>query len=141
MNVIRHFISAFIILSTANIAYCRQYWTVDSASTSVTWEPGKTGAHDDHIEMSGKRVSTVLRYGVKDDGTFHISKSMRWPMLRTIPNNTHASLMRRFDWNAIQDMKIDGRSVSERVLSVTIDGTLTASSLLNNGQVALIRID
>lgn len=139
MNVIRHFISAFIILSTANIAYCRQYWTVDSASTSVTWETGKTGAHDDHIEMSGKRVSTVLRYGVKDDGTFHISKSMIWPMLRTIPNNTHASLMRRFDWNAIQDMKIDGRSVSERVLSVTIDGTLTASSLLNNGQVALVR--
>ena len=46
--------------------------------------------------MSGLKVSAVLRYGVNADGSFELNKSMIWPMLRTIPNNTHASLMRRF---------------------------------------------
>lgn len=46
--------------------------------------------------MSGLRVSTVLRYGVDANGAFMLNRSMVWPMLRTIPNNTHASLMRRF---------------------------------------------
>ena len=32
-------------------------------------------------------------------------------MLRTIPNNTHASLMRRYDWNPLDGVTVNGRSL------------------------------
>lgn len=57
----------------------------------ITWEVKDRIPHYDHIEMSGLKVSTVLRYGVNADGAFELNKSMVWPMLRTIPNNTHAT--------------------------------------------------
>lgn len=66
----------------------------------ITWQvkPGDA-PHRDHIEMSGLKVSTVVRYGVEADGSFYLNRGMVWPLLRTIPNNTHASLMRKMGWN------------------------------------------
>ena len=61
--------------------------------------------------MSGLRVSTVLRYGVDANGAFMLNRSMVWPMLRTIPNNTHASLMRRFAWNVTDMVEVNGQSL------------------------------
>ncbi len=103
---------------------------------SIAWMPKEDVPHDDHIEMSGKRVSVVLRYGVDEKGAFHVNQSMVWPMLRTIPNNTHASLMRRFQWNALEDVQVNGRPMSnERVRKITLDGTLrTESQMWGGGQ-------
>lgn len=103
---------------------------------SIAWMPKEDVPHDDHIEMSGKRVSVVLRYGVDEKGAFHVNQSMVWPMLRTIPNNTHASLMRRFQWNALEDVQVNGRPMSnERVKKITLDGTLrTESQMWGGGQ-------
>ena len=56
------------------------------ADGSIEWVPAKQIPHSDHIEMSGKQVSVVLRYGVNADGAFVVNKSMVWPLLRTIPN-------------------------------------------------------
>ena len=88
--------------------------------------------HEDHIEMSGRQVSTVLRYGVKADGSLTMNKSMVWPMLRTIPNNTHASLMRRFAWDAVKDIVVRGARIdNEKVESISLhQGLLTVRSRL-----------
>ena len=112
----------------------RQYWTLDSAG-GISWGVTAGEAHADHIEMAGKRVATVLRYGVRPDGSFHVNKSMVWPMLRTIPNNTHASLMRRFDWNPLDAVNVNGRSMAnERVSKVGINGVLRVESEFDNGR-------
>ena len=62
-------------------------WAINSAG-GITWQVDERVPHEDHIEMSGLRVSTVLRYGVDANGAFMLNRSMVWPMLRTIPNNT-----------------------------------------------------
>lgn len=110
---------------------------------SIEWVTDKQLPHNDHIEMSGKQVSVVLRYGVDQKGTFVLNKSMVWPLLRTIPNNTHASLMRRFNWNLPEAITVNGRNLSrEKVENIRLKGMLSVVSSFNegvNGQCKLIR--
>ncbi|MDE5674861.1 MAG: hypothetical protein K2I44_05925, partial [Muribaculaceae bacterium] len=109
-------------------------WTMNTEG-GITWNVTESGEkHSDHIEMSGKTVSTVLRYGVDDNGNFILNKSLVWPMLRTVPNNTHASLMRRYDWNPLDAVTINGRSVSgEKVRNISLKGTLSVKSDIDQG--------
>ena len=118
-------------------------WSINP-NGSISWEVKGHIPHYDHIEMSGLKVSTVLRYGVNTDGSFELNKSMIWPMLRTIPNNTHASLMRRFAWNASDMVSVNGQSLSgEKVGKITLDGTMTVEStvaLPRKAQVTMTRV-
>lgn len=118
-------------------------WSINP-DRSISWEVKDRIPHYDHIEMSGLKVSTVLRYGVNADGAFELNKSMVWPMLRTIPNNTHASLMRRFAWNASDMVSVNGQSLSgEKVRRITLDGKMTVESSIDlprNAKAELTRI-
>ena len=106
---------------------------------AIEWHVGENPGdipHYDHIEMSGKRVSTVLRYGVNAAGGFEIEKSMIWPMLRTVPNDTHASLMRRFMWDPVDFMTVNGYSLKgEKVEKIRLDGMLTVTSSVRCGWI------
>lgn len=103
-------------------------WAINSEG-GITWTIDQRIPHEDHIEMSGQKVSTVLRYGVDANGAFVLNRSMVWPMLRTIPNNTHASLMRRFAWKVTDMIEVDGRSlINEKVENITLDGKMTVCS-------------
>lgn len=123
-----------ITLGCINVINAQQYWNIDKCKNSITWQIKQGEIHHDHIEMSGKQVSIVLRYGVNKDGAFELNKSMIWPMLRTIPNNTHASLMRRFDWDPLTDMKVNSQSWSEQVKSITLNGTMEVISCIPAGE-------
>ena len=118
-------------------------WSINHDG-SISWNVKDRIPHYDHIEMSGLKVSTVLRYGVNADGSFELNKSMIWPMLRTIPNNTHASLMRRFAWNATDMVSVNGQSLSgEKVNKITLDGKMTVESTIGlprNAEAELTRI-
>lgn len=118
-------------------------WTINPEG-GITWKIDQRIPHEDHIEMSGQKVSTVLRYGVDANGAFILNRSMVWPMLRTIPNNTHASLMRRFAWNVADMIEIDGRSlIEEKVKDITLDGKMTVRSQFQQAKdksVGLTRI-
>lgn len=118
-------------------------WSI-TPNGGISWEVKDRIPHYDHIEMSGLKVSTVLRYGVNADGSFELNKSMVWPMLRTIPNNTHASLMRRFAWNATDMVSVNGQSLSrEKVDKITLDGTMTVESIVDlprKAKIALTRV-
>ncbi len=95
----------------------------------IRWDVKKDIPHSDHIEMSGEKVSVVLRYGVKEDGSFSLERSMVWPMLRTIPNNTHASLMQRYAIDFPSLLTVNGRTLkNEKVKSLTLNGVLTVPS-------------
>lgn len=97
--------------------------------------------HSDHVEMSGKKVSTVLHYGITADSTLTLNKSLVWPMLRTLPNNTHASLMRRYDWNPLDGVTINGRSISDvKVKDITFKGILTVTSEADKGRYGTYEI-
>ena len=116
-----------------------QRWSLEKEG-HIRWQPEKVESHQDHIEMSGKTVSVVLRYGV-ENGKFILNKSMVWPLLRTIPNNTHASLMRRYNWDVLDMVNINGRSLtSELVESIELKGILKVTSNYDEGRRGQWRI-
>ncbi|RHJ80995.1 hypothetical protein [Parabacteroides sp. AM08-6] len=118
-------------------------WVINPAG-GITWQIDEKIPHEDHIEMSGLKVSTVLRYGVNEKGAFMLNRSMIWPMLRTIPNNTHASLMRRFAWNITDMVEVNGQSLqNEKVTAITLNGTMQVQSefkFSGKGKLELTRI-
>lgn len=86
-------------------------WVINS-SGGITWFIDNRLPHSDHIEMSGEQISVVLRYGVNEKGEFELDRGFVRPMLRTIPNNTHASLMRQFGWNISDYVTVNGRAMA-----------------------------
>lgn len=127
-------LSVALLLCINGKGLSHQYWGIDDCGNSITWQVENGIRHQDHIEMAGKKVAVVLRYGVGNDGEFILNKSMIWPMLRTVPNHTHSSLMRRFDWNPLDGLTVNGRSIREKVQSVTLNGTLEVSSVIMLGK-------
>lgn len=119
-----------------------QRWELD-ADGGITWtvKPGDA-PHSDHIEMSGLEVSTVVRYGVDANGSFQLDRGMVWPLLRTIPNDTHASLMRRMAWNPLENVLVGNARIREQVQSISLNGTMTVKSLCSTrqGNVELTRV-
>lgn len=103
-------------------------WTIDKNGNSIFWQVEKEDQHHDHIEMAGKYVATVLRYGVNEDGSFGLNKSMIWPMLRVLPNNTHGSLMRRLNWDPLDAATANGQSIEEQVKKITLNGMMEVVS-------------
>ena len=141
------------VILTILCAYCsvgfaennqvKNRWEINP-SGSITWNIDSRIPHNDHIEMSGEQISTVLRYGVDGTGKFILERSFVWPMLRTIPNDTHASLMRRFGWDIVSDMiTVNSRRVpQEKVKSITLDGLMIVESeydLSRNAKMEITR--
>lgn len=124
-----------IALSTLCLlpAAARDYWTINKERTAIfrPVAPGETLS--DHLEMAGRHVASVLRYGVNPDGSFQMERSMIWPMLRTVPNNTHGSLMRRIGHDPIRSLLIQEYPARERVDTIVFDGVLTVKSTLSRG--------
>ena len=136
-------IICIILLLNLLVSNAQSRWTLNQDG-SISWYVKENDSHKDHIEMAGLKVATVLRYGVSDSGAFLLNRSMVWPMLRTIPNNTHASLMRRFAMNVLDQLTVNGQSMQkERVKKITLNGTMVVESefsLPRNGSVELKRI-
>jgi hypothetical protein len=125
------------------LANSQNRWEINT-SGGITWSVDSRIPHHDHIEMSGEQISVVLRYGVDEEGAFVLERSFVWPMLRTIPNDTHASLMRRFGWDIVNDMiTVNTRRINqEKVKNITIDGIMIVDSEISahhNGQLKLTR--
>jgi hypothetical protein len=78
--------------------------------------------------MSGLQISAILQYGVAADGTLALSNKLVFPMLRRIPNDTHASLIIDFSGQPGMRLVADGAPVVERPQAFALDGKLTVRS-------------
>jgi hypothetical protein len=90
-------------------------------------------AHQDHVEMSGKAVSLIVSYGVDSEGSIILIRRVVWPMLRTIPNDTHASLMETFGQEFVPRMRVRGQPVQENGFRISFDGILRMASVSDQG--------
>lgn len=105
-------------------------WKIGRGGRGILWNASVGLPHEDHIEMSGEKVSCVLRWGVTADHAFRCEKSLVFPMLRTIPNNTHASMNFRIAVDIPSILAVNGRSlIREKVDSVRINGMVEVTSL------------
>ena len=110
--------------------YGQQKWNPEKEGSGIVLVPSDGNLpYEDHIEMSGEQMAFVLRWGVREDRSFHSERSLVFPMLRTIPNNTHASLMHRMGVDILSLISVNGLSLSaEKVEEVKLDGYLEVTS-------------
>jgi len=112
----------------ADPSAARDRWRL--AESGIEWiiDNGDS-PHSDHIEMSGRRVAVIVTYGTNQGGELVLSRRVVWPMLRTIPNDTHASLIHDFGIDASPQVTVDGQPIGvEKPFRVAFDGTLTLES-------------
>src|SRR5215207_10454533 len=70
-------------------------WELD-AGGDISWAVERGKAHQDHVEMSGRKVSVIVTYGVDDKGKLVLSRHVVFPMLRFAPNKTRDHLALTF---------------------------------------------
>ena len=118
-----------ILMATLLPAPAQTCWTIQD-NKAISLNLGSVSLpYSDHIEMSGEQISCVIRWEVDGDGHFSQMRSLVFPMLRTIPNNTHASLMYRMGTDIMSLVGVNSVPVKQMTTKkVTIDGALTAVS-------------
>lgn len=68
IRISRFFLPFLCCLTAPALAGTQTRWEVVPDSTAIVWNVREGDSHRDHIEMSGLRISAVLRYGVGADG-------------------------------------------------------------------------
>lgn len=90
--------------------------------------------HDDHIEMSGRKVSLILGYATREGGKLVVHRILIWPALRTIPNNTHGSLAHDFGFEFFPKITVDGQPIGDEMPEeFALRGMLTVKSRTASG--------
>jgi len=105
-------------------------WTF-SDDKGIHWNVKTQSSHSDHIEMSGLQISAIVQYGISESGILTVNKKLVFPMLRTIPNNTHASLIVDFDQSNQLQMVVNGSDLQEYPKDFGLKGKLTVIANTN----------
>ena len=117
------------------ISFCslkaQNRWNLESDG-SISWTVQKGDVHSDNLEMSGRFISVIASYGVDEKGRPVLSRQLVFPMLRTIPNDTHANIIYTFGSDAAPVIKINNRPVNEQAKRFVLRGLLIIESIVNN---------
>ncbi|WP_313267334.1 hypothetical protein [Sphingobacterium sp.] len=119
-----------LLWSNSTVAQNSKKWNLLNGNR-IEWKVKPGESHEDHIEMAGLQSAAVVYYGVRD-GRLLLDKKVVFPMLRTIPNNTHASLTVPFQDNKSLLIKVDGVAVDEYPRRFVLDGKLAVYSTTNS---------
>lgn len=124
-------LALFIFLNPVTGLQAQNRWNLETDG-SISWTVRKGDAHTDNIEMSGRFISVIATYGVDEKGRPVLSRQLVFPMLRTIPNDTHANIIYTFGQDVAPVIKINNRPVNEQVNRFVLRGLLTIESMVNN---------
>ncbi|MBE7056259.1 MAG: hypothetical protein E7388_02305 [Ruminococcaceae bacterium] len=105
----------------------------------IVWKV-KEGAHVDNIEMAGRKMATVVYYGVDEEGKLDLKKRVFYPTLRMIPNHTHASCAREYSKEEYLKFAIMGNEIKEMPYEVRISGMLTIYSRDSERKLKITRM-
>jgi len=127
----RYIVVIFLFCSSG--LFAQQYrWNL-SANGKIDWTLGKhTAKHLDHVEMSGRLVSMIVTYGIDSLQHAVIHKSVVFPMLRTIPNDTRGSLHSDFE-QSITPIMVNGSTITESPVLFSFNGILHMVSTAGEG--------
>ncbi|MBN2665867.1 MAG: hypothetical protein JXR67_05110 [Bacteroidales bacterium] len=120
-----------VFLSSFNLS-AQNRWNLENDG-SISWNVGQGAAHYDNIEMSGRFISLIATYGSDENGKLTVTRQLVFPMLRTIPNDTHASTIYTFGSEATPVIRINNRIISEQVKRFLIRGMVIIESSNGNG--------
>jgi hypothetical protein len=131
MNYLKILICTFLISSCSIQSQEPSRWQLTN-NEGIEWNVTKKDSHIDHIEMSGLYMSSIVYYGVKD-GKLSQNLKLVFPMLRTIPNDTHASLLHEINSEKFAPIKVNGNDIEESPTKFSIKGILGFQSTTNQG--------
>ena len=80
-------------------------------------------------------MAVVLHYGITPEGGFTCERHMVFPMLRTIPNDTHASFIRYVNWEPLESVLVGQSRLIDRreqVQSISLQGLMKVQSRWGN---------
>ena len=109
----------------------KQFWKIEN--NTLIWNTDESEAHSDNIEMSGLYCDYIVSYGVKDDGRLLLSQDCYFPMLRTIPNNTHATFCFSLKEEERPRLLKNSVEVAEYPKQFVLDGTLKIKCMNDEG--------
>ena len=104
----------------------------------IVWKV-KEGAHEDNMEMCGRKLAVVVFYGVDETGALCLKKKLFYPTLRKKPNDTHASLDHEYGQEQFLKFAIMGEEIKEIPYEVRISGMITISSRDASRKLRIIR--
>ena len=133
---------SLVVSSIVMVACAEDRWRILPDRTGIEWPVAVDSRlpHDDTLEMSGERVSLILKYGVSSNRVLRIDRHLEWPDLRVQPNDTYGNYDRDFADEDIPSIAIDGRRLCEKPHRITWDGVLTIESDAGAGMTVCRRI-
>lgn len=102
-------------------------------SGGIFWKVKAGDAHTDHIEMSGKQMAAIITYGMDKKGDFVLKRTLIYPMLRTIPNDTRGSLTHIYGTDTTAIGLENGLPIKWTVNQFAIHGALMVSGKTTAG--------
>src|SRR5579859_6390427 len=129
-----------MLLCSSQFAQAQTRWKLASDG-GITWDVHPGDAHQDHIEMSGSKVSVIATYGVRQNASLILTLRLAFPALRTVPNDKSGTLSYVFTEADSPRIFIDGRLAgNEMVAGFHHRGLMTVDSVLGNEkEIALTR--
>jgi hypothetical protein len=89
---------------------------------SIEWKIDSRLPHNDHIEMSGEKVSMWIQYGVDTSGKALLNRTMVFPTFRLLPQTTTSSMM----YN-VTDNDLPGILINDRLFKSGVYNAATAT--------------
>jgi hypothetical protein len=120
---------------------------------SIEWRIDNRLPHNDHVEMSGEKVSMWVQYGVQENGQPTLNRTMVFPTFRLLPVRTIASMMYNITDQELPRFLINDKllkagvynaavavDMPEKVVSIRQKGLLQVNSVIGkDGTIALHR--
>ncbi|WP_395094929.1 hypothetical protein [Armatimonas sp.] len=80
------------------------------ADSGIVWEvTGTQGLpHEDHVELSGRRLSAIIRYSVDEKRRLVLSREVIWPTLRLKRDDVRGYLKREWGNEIVPPIRIEG---------------------------------
>ena len=148
-----------LIASAQLIGYAQQIilpqqtsrWSIQ-ADGSINWIIKNNLPHNDHIEMSGEKVSLWVGYTIEKEGTSKIIRTLVFPTYRMLPDDTRSHISYTFYDNQLPRFYIDNKlmnigtfskeddsNMAFRVTSINQHGIMRIAAEM--GSPALVKIE
>ncbi|QEC43434.1 hypothetical protein [Pseudobacter ginsenosidimutans] len=113
-------LSPFALLAQpAPVTEQQDRWEIRSDG-SITWQVNGRLPHNDHVEMSGEKVSLWLRYGVDAEGRPSLDRTMVFPTFRMLPVRTIASMTYNVTDNDLPRVLINDKLLRPGVYNASV---------------------
>ncbi|NLR62385.1 hypothetical protein HGH93_30115 [Chitinophaga polysaccharea] len=131
MNILKRCLAIGCWLASAQFSLAQTPRWELAPDGGIRWMVKQGPTHTDHLEMSGLQLSAIITYGQNEQQELLLKKQLVFPMLRTIPNNTHASLKTDFDGSELPPVKADGVPLKMMPADCYLKGLLQVHSRTN----------